>query len=109
MPHDTFEFSTQLRPGLGQAYEHFHRAIPSEVATALKAAGVIEWRIYRNKTTLTHEVVAADRDRMSEILDADPVNERWQRQVAPYLSVEPATELPAERGILIWDFSWPTR
>ena len=114
MPHDTFDFHTHLRPGLGLAYEQFHRAIPSEVAAALKAAGVVEWRIYRNKATLTHEVVAADRGRMSEILDADPVNERWQRQVAPYLAAEPApdlpgAELPADRGTLIWDFYWATR
>ena len=109
MPHDSFEFSTRLRPGLGHAYEQFHRAVPSEVAGALKAAGVIEWRIYRNKTTLTHEVVATDRDRMSELLDADPVNERWQRQVAPYLATEAAPEPPEDRGTLIWDFSWPTR
>ena len=111
MPHDSFEFSTRLRPGLAQAYEEFHRAIPSDVAGALSAAGVVEWRIYRNRTTLTHEVVAEDRDRMTELLDADPVNERWQRQVAPYLSSEgaPAPALPDDRGVLIWDFSWPTR
>ncbi|HEY2557207.1 MAG TPA: L-rhamnose mutarotase [Diaminobutyricibacter sp.] len=110
MPHDSFAFSTRLRPGLGHAYEQFHRAIPSEVAETLKAAGVIEWRIYRNKTTLTHEVVATDRKRMDAFLDSDPVNERWQRQVAPYLSTEPAPELTAaDRGTLIWDFSWPTR
>ena len=36
MPNDSFEFSTRLRPGLGQAYERFHRAIPSELATVLK-------------------------------------------------------------------------
>lgn len=110
MPHDSFEFSTRLRPGLGQAYEQFHRAIPSEVDGALRAAGVVEWRIYRNRTTLTHEVVAEDQQRMNELLDADPVNERWQRQVAPYLSQEPAPAPPAgDRGPLIWDLSWPTR
>jgi L-rhamnose mutarotase len=111
MPH-SFEFSTRLRPGLGQAYEEFHRAIPADVAGALKAAGVVEWRIYRNRTTLTHEVVAEDQQRMNELLDADPVNERWQRQVAPYLSTEPAPTPPADaadRGPLIWDFTWPTR
>ena len=111
MPRDSFQFSTRLRPELAQAYEQFHRAIPSDVAGALKAAGVVEWRIYRNRTTLTHEVVAEDRDRMSELLDADPVNERWQRQVAPYLSPETplASGSPDDRGALIWDLSWPTR
>lgn len=109
MPHDSFEFSTRLRPGLGHAYEQFHRAIPSDVAAALTAAGVVEWRIYRNKTTLTHRVVATDRGRMNRQLDADPVNERWQRQVAPYLTTEPATEQLDDPGTLIWDFSWPTR
>jgi hypothetical protein len=66
---------------------------------------------------------------MSRTLDRDPVNVRWQQQVAPYLveapptgapdTGPPATEPPDDGppntgpykdvGNLVWDFSWPTR
>ncbi|MDQ1597820.1 MAG: L-rhamnose mutarotase [Microbacteriaceae bacterium] len=106
---EAFEFRTALAPGLGEAYEEFHRAIPAELDAAMRVAGVLEWRIYRAGTTLTHRVVATDRKRMSRVLDVDPVNESWQRQIAPYLAAVPEPAAPADPGILVWDFAWPTR
>jgi L-rhamnose mutarotase len=111
---ESFEFHTFLAPGLGPAYDDFHRAIPAELDAAMRAAGVVGWQIYRNRTTLTHRVVAQDRQRMSLILDRDPVNLRWQQQVAPYLVEAPPTGAPDTGppqgvGNLVWDFSWPTR
>jgi L-rhamnose mutarotase len=119
---ESFEFLTFLAPGLGPAYDDFHRAIPAELDAAMRAAGVVGWQIYRNRATLTHRVVAQDRQHMSRILDADPVNVRWQQQVAPYLAPptvapdtgRPDTEPPntgphKDVGNLVWDFSWPTR
>jgi L-rhamnose mutarotase len=106
---ESFEFHTFLAPGLGPAYEDFHRAIPADLDAAMRAAGVLGWQIYRNNETLTHRVVARDRQRMSRILDRDPVNLRWQQEVAPYLVDAPPTDGPTEPGDLVWDFSWPTR
>jgi L-rhamnose mutarotase len=106
---DSFEFHTYLAPGMGPAYEEFHRAIPADLDTVMRAAGVLGWRIYRNGETLTHRVDAVDRGRMDRILDADPVNQRWQREVAPFLVQDPATEDDHDPGELVWDFSWPTR
>jgi L-rhamnose mutarotase len=118
---ESFEFHTFLAPGLGPAYDDFHRAIPAELDAAMRAAGVVGWQIYRNRTTLTHRVVAQDRQRMSRILDRDPVNARWQQQVAPYLApptgapgtvppdTGPPEDVPPDPGNLVWDFSWPTR
>jgi L-rhamnose mutarotase len=109
VPSDAFEFRTALAPGLGEAYEEFHRAIPADLHSAMRAAGVLEWRIYRNGTTLTHRVVATDREEMSHVLDVDPVNESWQRQVAPYLAAVPEPAALDDPGFLVWDFNWPTR
>jgi L-rhamnose mutarotase len=106
---EAFEFRTALAPGLVNAYEEFHRAIPADLDAAMRAAGVLEWRIYRNGTTLTHRVVATNRRRMSRILDLDRVNESWQRQVAPYLATVPEPVAPDDPGLLVWDFGWPTR
>jgi len=108
-PGESFEFQTFLAAGLGPAYDDFHRAIPADLDAAMRAAGVVGWRIYRNGTTLTHRVVALDRERMDRILDRDPVNQRWQEQVAPYLVDAPATDPTGDPGDLVWDFSWPTR
>jgi L-rhamnose mutarotase len=105
---ESFEFHTWLAPGLGPAYEAFHRAIPAELDAAMRTAGVLEWRIYRRGNALTHRVVAHDRLRMSEMLDDDPVNQSWQRQVAPYLA-DGTGDVPSDRGVLVWDFTWPTR
>jgi L-rhamnose mutarotase len=108
-PTDIFEFCTRLALGRELDYEHFHRAIPADLDRAMRDAGVLGWRIYRNGTTLTHVVEARDRARMQALLDADPTNRAWQTQVAPYLAAKPAADIPATRGTLIWDFSWPTR
>jgi L-rhamnose mutarotase len=106
---ESFEFRTFLAAGMGPAYDDFHRAIPGDLDAAMRAAGVIGWRIYRNGTTLTHRVVALDRRRMGQVLDRDPVNMRWQKQVAPYLVEAPAGDVGGDPGDLVWDFSWPTR
>jgi L-rhamnose mutarotase len=106
---EPFEFHTFLAPGQGPAYDDFHRAIPADLDAVMRAAGVIAWRIYRNDLILTHQVVALDRQQMDEILDQDPVNQRWQKEVAPYLVDTPATDIGDDPGDLVWDFSWPTR
>ena len=114
-PTETFEFRTRLKPGREVEYEHFHRAIPADLDRAMRAAGVLGWRIYRNGTTLTHVVQAHGRARLQTVLEADPVNRAWQRQVAPFLrapaadDTAPDVPAPSGRGALIWDISWPTR
>jgi L-rhamnose mutarotase len=112
-PTETFEFRTCLAAGRELDYERFHRAIPADLDRAMRDAGVVGWRIYRDRTNLTHVVEACDRERMQATLEADPVNRAWQKQVAPFLApssrsaglASPATA----RGTLIWDMSWPTR
>lgn len=107
-PTDTFAFCTHLVPGREEEYERFHRAVPAELKSVMRAAGVLNWRIHRNGTTLTHFVEARSREFMRAYLDSDPVNVRWQQQVAPFLAPHGDRQPAAEPGRLIWDFSWPT-
>jgi len=109
-PTDTFSFPTYLRPGREEDYERFHHAIPADLDRAMRDAGVLNWRIYRNGLTLTHVVEARDEHAMRARLDVDPINRRWQEEVAPFLASadDPAPEA-TEPGRLIWDMSWPTR
>jgi L-rhamnose mutarotase len=109
-PSDIFEFCTYVAPGREEDYERFHRAIPADLDRAMRAAGVLGWRIYRNATRLTHVVEARDRAAMQAQLDGDPVNLRWQQQVAPFLGPgDGAAPGATGPGTLIWDMSWPTR
>lgn len=112
-----FAFCARLAAGRELGYERFHRAVPADLDRAMREAGVLGWRIYRNGSNLTHVVETRDRTRMRRILDTDPVNLAWQQQVAPFLDPaansgdDHATPVPPEsaRGALIWDLSWPTR
>jgi L-rhamnose mutarotase len=114
-PPDSFEFRTRLAPGRADDYVRFHRAIPADLDRAMRAAGVIGWRIHRSGLVLTHVVEARGRERTLALLEADPVNQAWQRQVAPYLDPAPegtpeqAASSADARGELIWDMTWPTR
>jgi L-rhamnose mutarotase len=112
-PTDAFAFRTRLVPGRELDYERFHRAIPTDLDRAMRAAGVLGWRIYRNETVLTHIVEALDRARMQSLLSRDPINLLWQEQVSPFIDAESGSTLDdqpsAAPGALIWDMSWPTR
>lgn len=109
-PTETFTFTTRLRAGREHDYERFHRAIPADLDAAMRAAGVLAWQIRRQGTTLTHEVTARSRARMNLVLQQDQVNAAWQREIEPFLDARPPTSPPdADPGMLIWDFSWPTR
>jgi len=114
-PTETYEFTTRLAAGRELDYERFHRSIPSALDRAMRDAGVLGWRIYRNGTTLTHVVQARDRARMEASLSTDPTNRSWQQQIAPFLAPAsddpalPTPRTPDAPGTLIWDLSWPTR
>lgn len=105
---DSFRFHTFLLRGREQDYEDTHRSIPFDLDRVMRAAGVLSWTIRRSGTVLTHDVIAADRERMSAALDIDPVNIAWQDTVAPFLD-RTRTGSPSDAdGTVIWDFSWPT-
>ncbi|MFC4245201.1 aldo/keto reductase [Gryllotalpicola reticulitermitis] len=104
---ETFVFTTHLRQGRERDYERVHHAIPADLDAAMRAAGVIGWRISRSGLTLTHEVEARSRTEMERRLDADPANVNWQRQVAPFLDPSATTNEGGPAGTVIWDFSWP--
>jgi L-rhamnose mutarotase len=105
---ETFEFRTRLAPGLAAAYEQFHRAIPAELDSVMRASGVQGWQIFVRGDVLTHRVTA-NRARLKAELDPNPVNAAWQRQIAPYLVSGLEPDAPPQPGALIWDLSWPVR
>jgi L-rhamnose mutarotase len=98
---------TRLRPGAEERYDELHRAVWPEVLAAIRRAGVTRWLIFRDGLDLFHFVDCADYDQAIAQLADDPVNERWQAEVAPLM--EKAHDYSGESGDrlpVIFDLDW---
>jgi L-rhamnose mutarotase len=74
---------TLLREGCERDYEAAHQVIPAAVAGKLRAAGVRDWRIWRDGRDVFHLVDVEDYAAMRAALRDDPDNRAWQDTVAP--------------------------
>ncbi|MEV1011485.1 L-rhamnose mutarotase [Streptomyces sp. NPDC049881] len=79
---------TRLKAGKEAEYDRVHAAIPPELAERLRAAGVLDWRIWRSGRELFHEIEVTDYRAMRTALADDPVNLAWQARMAELLDVE---------------------
>jgi L-rhamnose mutarotase len=73
---------TRLRPGAEERYDELHRAVWPDMLAAIRSVGITRWLIFRDGLDLFHFVECADYDRAIAELAQDPVNERWQAEVA---------------------------
>ncbi|MFC1433956.1 L-rhamnose mutarotase [Streptacidiphilus sp. N1-3] len=101
VPHETVGRRTRLRPGTEEEYSHVHRRIPDPVAAALRSAGVVQWRIWRDGLSLFHLIetthgIAEMGRRMSLLGAVDP---DWDELIATL--VDPAEETQADLP-LVW-------
>jgi L-rhamnose mutarotase len=78
---------TRLRPDAVAAYEAAHRAVPDELVSAIEAAGVEEWTIWRSGLDLFHVIDCADYGQVLRSLEKLPVNVAWQARMADLLEV----------------------
>lgn len=78
---------TRLKPGMEGAYEAAHAAVPTELRAAQREVGIKRWLIFRDGLDLFHCVESDDYTRAIAILAQDPVNQRWQAQMAQYTQV----------------------
>jgi L-rhamnose mutarotase len=79
---------TRLKAGREADYDRVHASIPPELAERLRAAGVVNWRIWRSGRDLFHEIEVTDYRAMRRALADDPVNLAWQARMAELLEVE---------------------
>ncbi|MGS2617705.1 L-rhamnose mutarotase [Micromonospora sp. LZ34] len=79
---------TRLKPGKESEYDTIHQVIPAELDSALRGAGVISWRIWRDGRDLFHLVDVEDYQRMRRELRDHPANVPWQARMAELLEVE---------------------
>ena len=78
---------TRLKPGVEERYEEYHRAVWPEVLAAIRRVGITEYVIFRDGLDLFHCIECDDYDRAIAELAVDPVNVRWQSEMAPMMAV----------------------
>jgi L-rhamnose mutarotase len=76
---------TRLRPGAEERYDELHRAVWPEVLAAIERVGIRRWLIFRDGLDLFHYVECDDYEAAIAELADDPVNVRWQAEVAPLM------------------------
>jgi L-rhamnose mutarotase len=84
----TVALHTMLKPGREADYDRIHATIPADLDAALRAAGVRQWRIWRDGRHLFHLVDCDDYQAMRAELRDHPANVSWQGRMAELLEVE---------------------
>jgi L-rhamnose mutarotase len=84
VPHEIVGWRTRLLPGFEDDYTRIHSRIPDAVAAALRDAGVVNWRIWRDGLTLFHVIETTDgRDEMcARMAEIGPIDSAWDELIA---------------------------
>lgn len=97
---------TRLKPGAEERYESYHRAVWPEVLAAIRRVGIRDYVIFRDGLDLFHCIECDDYDRAIAELARDPVNIRWQAEMAPMMAVaHDYSGQSSDRLPLIFDLS----
>jgi len=78
---------TRLKPGAVERYEQYHREVWPDVLAAMRRSGITEYLIFRDGLDLFHYIECEDYDRAIGELADDPVNIKWQAEMAPMMAV----------------------
>jgi L-rhamnose mutarotase len=78
---------TRLKPGAEDRYDEYHRAVWPEVLDAIRRAGITNYVIFRDGLDLFHYIECGDYEKAIAELARDPVNVRWQAEMAPMMAV----------------------
>ena len=78
---------TRLKAGVEERYEAYHREVWPEVLTAIRRAGITKYLIFRDGLDLFHYIECGDYDRAIAELADDPINIKWQAEMAPMMAV----------------------
>jgi L-rhamnose mutarotase len=78
---------TRLKAGAEQRYDAAHAAVWPEILAAMRRVGITKWLIFRDGVDLFHYIECRDYERAIAELARDPVNQRWQAEMAPMMAV----------------------
>lgn len=94
MPRSAFRL--RLKPAAIEGYERDHKQVWPELLAKLKEVGISDYSIFRRGQDLFLVMRVADFEGAWRALENDPVNLRWQEEMAKYF--EPVPDLqPGER------------
>ncbi len=89
-------FRLRLRPGVVEEYETAHQHVWPELLAKMKEVGISHYSIFRRGLDLFLVMTVEDFDRAWKILEEDPANLRWQKEMGRLF--DPITRLaPGER------------
>jgi L-rhamnose mutarotase len=89
-------FRLRLKAGAIKGYERDHKNVWPELLAKLKEFGISDYSIFRRGQDLFLVMRVVDFEAAWQALENDPVNLRWQREMAKYF--EPVPDLqPGER------------
>ena len=83
----TVGLHTRLKPGAEARYDAAHASVWPEILAGMRRVGITRWQIFRDGLDLFHVIDCEDYDRAIAELARDPVNQRWQAEMAPMMSV----------------------
>lgn len=78
---------TRLKPGAEERYEAAHTAVWPEILDAIRAVGIRQWLIFRDGLDLFHYIECDDYEGAIAELARNPINQRWQAEMAPMMAV----------------------
>ncbi len=86
-------FCLRLKEGAAEAYDKSHREVWPEMLSLLKQAGISEYSIFRRGELLILSMRVEDFDATWDMIERDPVNTRWQKEMARYFEpLEPLAQ-----------------
>ncbi|MGD0223666.1 MAG: L-rhamnose mutarotase [Terriglobia bacterium] len=89
-------FRLRLRPGTVDEYEKAHQHVWPELLAKMKEVGISHYSIFRRGLDLFLVMNVKDFERAWKILEEDPANLRWQKEMSRFF--DPITGLsPGER------------
>jgi len=95
---------TRLKPGMETAYDEAHASGWPELHAAIRAAGFKRWLIFRDGLEIFHSIECEDYERGIAELARNPINQRWQAEMAMLTEVaHDYTGAASDRLSLIFD------
>ena len=88
-----FAFKLRIKADAIEGYERDHKVVWPELLAKLKEVGISDYSIFRRGQELILVMRVDDFNRAWDALADDPVNLRWQQEMAKYF--EPVPDLQA--------------
>jgi L-rhamnose mutarotase len=91
-----YAFRLRIRAGAEDEYDRAHQQVWPDLLAKIKEVGISQYSIFRRGQDLFLYMHVEDFDRAWRMLDKDPVNQRWQKEMGRLFEPVPGLR-PDER------------